>query len=61
MSAYRIYETRGYFYIDCKNTRIGRLYDTVEEAKKFIEEHKKSKEFNISQIKSSWLLVKGIV
>jgi hypothetical protein len=53
MSAYRIYETRGYFYIDCKNTRIGRLYDTVEEAKKFIEEHKKSKEFNISQIKSS--------
>lgn len=49
--SYRIYNHKRFFTIDYKGKRVGPICYTVEEAKDFIEEHKKMIEFNIQQIR----------
>lgn len=51
MTNYRIYERNGYFRVSENNERVGKFFDNVEDAKLFIEELKKMKDFNISQVK----------
>lgn len=47
---YRIHEYRGHFYVTYKEKKIGSFCEDVEQAKSFIEEHKKMRKFNIERI-----------